>query len=43
MLQLAEAVVHPQITSVYLPVEDGVPLLNYLRDFGLWTIADYLC
>jgi protein-tyrosine phosphatase len=28
MLQLAEAVKHPDIESLYLPVEDGVPLAH---------------
>jgi protein-tyrosine phosphatase len=29
MLQLAEAVKHPSIESLYLPVEDGVPLADH--------------
>ena len=29
MLQLAEAVKHPGIESLYLPVEDGVPLAHH--------------
>jgi protein-tyrosine phosphatase len=35
MLQLAEAVKHPNITSLYLPVEDGVPLPEYLLQQGV--------
>jgi protein-tyrosine phosphatase len=34
MLQLAEAVKHPNITSIYLPVEDGVPLPDHLLQQG---------
>ena len=29
MLQLAEAVKQPEVESLYLPVEDGVPLANH--------------
>jgi protein-tyrosine phosphatase len=35
MLQLAEAVKHPNITSIYLPVEDGVPLPDHLLQQGV--------
>ena len=35
MLQLAEAVKHPNITSIYLPVEDGVPLPEHLLQQGV--------
>ncbi len=35
MLLLAEDVTHPGITSIYLPVEDGVPLPNRLLRRGL--------
>jgi protein-tyrosine phosphatase len=35
MLQLAEAVNHPNITSLYLPVEDGVPLPSGLLRQGV--------
>ena len=40
MLQLAEAVKHPVIESLYLPVEDGIPLEEqYLRE-GIDFILD---
>ncbi len=35
MLLLAENVAHPGITSIYLPVEDGVPLPGRLLRRGL--------
>ena len=35
MLQLAEHVQHPQITTLYLPVEDGVPLASDLLQQGV--------
>jgi protein-tyrosine phosphatase len=35
MLQLAEAVKHPNIASLYLPVEDGVPLPSHLLRQGI--------
>ncbi len=35
MLQLAEAVEHPNITSLYLPVEDGIPLPGHLLRQGV--------
>jgi protein-tyrosine phosphatase len=35
MLQLAEAVEHPGITSLYLPVEDGFPIPTSLLEQGL--------
>src|SRR4051794_36253601 len=34
MLQLAEHVPHPQIATLYLPVEDGVPLAGDLLQRG---------
>jgi atypical dual specificity phosphatase len=34
MLQLAEAIEHPGITSLYLPVEDGVPIPTSLLQQG---------
>jgi hypothetical protein len=35
MLQLAEHVQHPQIATLYLPVEDGVPLAGDLLQRGV--------
>jgi len=35
MLQLAQAVTHPHVTSIYLPVEDGVPLPDHLLRQGV--------
>ena len=35
MLQLAEAVEHPNIASLYLPIEDGVPLSSHLLRQGV--------
>lgn len=35
MLQLAEAVTHPNIESLYLPIEDGVPLPGPLLRRGV--------
>ena len=35
VLQLAEAVTYPNITSLYLPVEDGVPLSSHLLREGV--------
>ena len=35
MLQLAEHVQHPQIATLYLPIEDGVPLAGELLQQGL--------
>lgn len=35
MLQLAESVEHLNITSIYLPVEDGVPLPEHLLQQGV--------
>ena len=35
MLQLAEAVTYPHITSIYLPVEDGEPLPDHLLRQGV--------
>jgi hypothetical protein len=35
MLQLAEHVQHPQIATLYLPVEDGVPLASELLQRGI--------
>jgi protein-tyrosine phosphatase len=35
MLQLAQAVQQPGITSLYLPVDDGVPLPEYLLRQGV--------
>lgn len=35
MLQLAEHAQHPQITTLYLPVDDGVPLLGDLLRRGV--------
>jgi hypothetical protein len=35
MLLLAQDVTHPGITSIYLPVEDGVPLPDHLLRRGL--------
>ena len=35
MLLMAEDVSHPGITSIYLPVEDGVPLPDHLLRRGL--------
>ncbi len=35
MLQLAEAVKHPDIESLYLPVEDGIPLAHHHLQQGI--------
>jgi protein-tyrosine phosphatase len=35
MLQLAEHIQHPQIATLYLPVEDGVPLAGDLLQRGV--------
>ncbi len=35
MLQLAQAVTHSHITSIYLPVEDGEPLPDHLLRQGV--------
>jgi len=35
MLQLAQAVTHPHVTSIYLPVEDGEPLPDHLLRQGV--------
>ncbi len=40
MLQLAEHVQHPQIATLYLPVEDGVPLPRELVRAGTAFVPD---
>lgn len=40
MLQLAEAIKQPDIASLYLPVEDGLPLSPQLLQQGIHFILD---
>lgn len=35
MLQLAEAVKHPDIESLYLPVDDGIPIADHYLQQGI--------